>query len=174
MRNRTVAMFAFWALLFVPALAQDRTELDELDQKIQRHFERALPGWKNERVEPIVKTENVLIEFWSLGNRKVKISILPHHSIEQAKEVFKTHGRYGIKEVVREVGDEAVATGYGSSDIAFRKGKYTIYIRSTADVDSDPDVRSLTQDQRFEREKSEMQRLSREFAKHVAAALSAP
>lgn len=175
MKNQAVPLFAILILLVSTSLAQERPELDELDQKIQRHFEKASPGWKHERVEPIEGSKNVLIEFWSLGNRNVKISILPHDSSEQAKEVFKEHEKYGVnREVLRELGDEAVGSGYGSSDIALRKGKYTVYIRSTVDVDSDPDARSLTQDQRFEREKSEMRRLSREFAKYVAAALDAP
>jgi hypothetical protein len=175
MKNRAVPLFAILILLVSTSLAQERPELDELDQKIQRHFEKASPGWKHERVEPIEGSKNVLIEFWSLGNRKVKISILPHDSSEQAKEEFQNFAKYGVnREALKEVGDEAMAWGYGSSDIGFRRGKYTVYISTVADVDSDPDARSLTQDQRFEREKSEMRRLSREFAKYVAAALDAP
>jgi hypothetical protein len=175
MRNRALAVFAFLIFAVSYVLAQDRPELETLDQKIQRHFEKVLPAWKHERVEPIVKSENVLIEFWSLANRKVKISILPHNSVEQAKETFKNYERYSInKEVLRELGDEAVAYGYGSSDVAFRRGKYTVYIRAAADIDSDPDARSLNQSQRFERERSEMRRLGREIAKHLADALDAP
>lgn len=176
MKNRFFSAFVLVTLLSAQALvAQNQSELDALDEKIKRHFEKTIPGWKHERVEPVMKSENVLIEFWSAGNRKVKVSILPHNSEEEAREVFKRRGQYGLnKEVLKGLGDEAAASGYGGSDLAFRRGKYTIYIRSTADVDADPDARGLTQEQRFEREKSEMRRLSREFAKHVADALDAP
>jgi hypothetical protein len=53
MKNQAVALFAILILLVSTSLAQERPELDELDQKIQRHFEKASPGWKHERVEPI-------------------------------------------------------------------------------------------------------------------------
>jgi len=175
MKARFFAIPVFVTLLVSPALAQNRPDLDALDEKIKQRFEKAIPGWKHERVEPVTKSENVLIEFWSFGNRKVKVSILPHNSAEEAQQVFKRHERYSLdKEVLKGFGDEAVASGYGGSDLAFRKGKYTIYIRAAADVDADPDARGLNQSQRFEREKSEMKRLSREFAKRVADALDGP
>ena len=174
MKNQVLSLFAILILLISTGLAQERPDLDTLDQKIQRYFEKALPGWKHERVEPIEGSQNVLVEFWSFANRKVKISILPHTTVEQAKEEFKNYAKYGVnREALREVGDEATASGYGSSDIGFRRGKYMVYINTVADVDSDSDARGLTQDQRFEREKSEMRRLSREFAKYVAQALDA-
>jgi hypothetical protein len=175
MKNQVLAVFVFLTLLVSQALAQQNPELDALDQKIKRNFETRIPGWKHDRVEPVTKGENVLIEFWSLGNRKVKVSILPHNSVDDAREVFKRHERYSLnKEELKGFGDEAVASGYGASDLAFRRGRYTVYIRAAADVDADADARSLSQSQRFEREKSEMRRLSREFAKHVADALEAP
>ena len=176
MKNRAFAAFAFLAFLISPALTQDRPELDALDDRIKRHFEKALPGWKHKRVEPIVKTENVLIQFWSLANKGVKISILPHRSVEQAKAVFKEHERYSgpNKEALTELGDEAVASGYASSLVAFRRGRYTVYISAGVDVYSDPDAGSLTEAQRLEREKSENRRVSRELAKHTADALDTP
>jgi hypothetical protein len=174
-KNRAVVVFAFIALLVSPSLAQDHPELDVLDQKIIRHFKQALPEWKHERIEPIVKGGNVLIEFWSFANQKVKVSILPHDSVEQAKEVFKNHERYSFnKEVLTGLGDEAVASGYASADVAFRRGKYTVYISGGVDVSLDPDARNLTESQRIERERSEARRLCRELAKHVADALDVP
>ena len=75
--------------------------------------------------------------------------------------------------MLKGLGDEAAASGFEGSDLAFRRGRYTVYISSDADVDEDPDARRLSQEQRLEREKSEMRRLSREFAKHVADVLDA-
>jgi len=175
MKNQAPSLFAILILLVNVSFAQERPDLEALDQKIQRQFEKSLPGWKRERVESIEGSQNVLVEFWSFANRKVKISIMPHASVEQAKEAFKDYAKYGVnREAVRDLGDEAMAWGYGSADIGFRRGRYMVYLSSAADVDSDPDARSLTPDQRSEREKSEMRRLSREFAKHIAQALDAP
>lgn len=175
MKNRVAVILVLSTLLVSQALAQDRTKLYALDEKVRRDFETTMPGWKHERVEPIVQSENVLIEFWSFANRKVKISILPHESVEKAHEVFKNHERYSFnKEVLNGLGDEAVASGYGSSDVAFRKGKFTVYISTAADVDADSDARSLSQSERSKREKSEMVRLSRAFARHLDRVLDGP
>lgn len=175
MKNRSLSTFVMLILLVSHALAQQSQTLDELDEKIKRHFEKALPGWKHERVEPFMKSENVLVEFWSLSNRKVKVSIMSYKSVEEARGVFKNHEKYSPnKELMTGLGDEAVASGYGSSEVAFRRGRYNVFISTTADVEADPDARSLNQSQMNERQKSEMRRLSREFAKHVADALSGP
>lgn len=174
MKNRIAAIFVLSTLL-VQALAQDQSKLDALDEKVRRDFEVTMPGWKHQRVEPIVKNENVLIEFWSFANRKVKVSILPHESVEKAREVFNNHQRYSFnKEVLNGIGDEALASGFGSADVAFRSGKYTVYLSAVADVDADADARSLSQSERSKREKSEMVRLSRAFARHLARVLDAP
>ncbi|HZI88339.1 MAG TPA: hypothetical protein VFD48_16010 [Pyrinomonadaceae bacterium] len=175
MKTRVAAIFVLSMLLVSQALAQDQSKLDALDEKVRRDFEKTLPEWKYERVEPVGKSENALIEFWSFANRKVKISILPHESVEKASEVFKNHERYSFnKEVLNGLGDEAVASGYGSADVAFRSGKYTVYISTVADVDADEDARSVSQSDRSKREKSEMVRLSREFARHIARVLNGP
>ena len=175
MKNRVLQQCVMLILLVSHALAQQSQTLDELDEKIKRHFEGALPGWKHERVEPFMKSETVLVEFWSLSNRKVKVSIMSYKSVEEARDVFKNHEKYSSnKELMRGLGDEAVASGYGSSEVAFRRGRHIVFISTTADVEADPDARGLTQSQMNERQKSEMRRLSREFAKHIADALSGP
>ena len=175
MKTRVAFVFVLCTLLVNQALAQDRTKLDALDEKVKRDFEKTMPEWKHERVDPIVKSESVLIEFWSSANRKVKVSILAHDSVEQAREVFKNHERYSFnREALNGVGDEAVASGYGSADVAFRSGKYTVYISTVADVDADADARSLSQAERSKREKSEAVRLSRQFARDIARVLNAP
>lgn len=175
MRIRIFAALVLSVLLFGHTFAQDQADLDRLDQKFTQYFERILPGWRHERVEPVMKTENVLIEFWSFSNRKVKIAVIRHKSADEAREVLQRHAKYTLnREELSDLGDEAHAGGYGSGDVAFRKGNLTIYISTTADVDSDADARVLSQSERFEREKSEMRRLSREFAKHAATAIDQP
>ena len=174
MRYRAVQACGILIVFLSHAFAQTQV-VDELDAKIKSYLEKTLSGWKYERVEPLRNSPDVLVQFWSSANRKVKISVMPYNSVQEAQEVFKNHKRYSLnKEPLDSVGDDAVASGYGSSDVAFRKGKYNVYISTTADVESDPDARSLTQAQIFEREKSEMRRWSRELAKHVANALTGP
>ena len=176
MKNRILAVFMFLTVVIGHGFAQDSSELNILDEKLTRHFEQKMPDWKHQRGQPIAGSgENVLIEFWSFANRKVKVSILLHRSVEDAQQVMQNHVRYAFnKEILTGLGDEAVASEYGSSLVAFRRGKFTVYISTFADVDADADARSLNQEQRFEREKSEMKRWSREFAKHVVNAMDAP
>lgn len=171
----TIVMFAMFALMVLPltATAQNHPDLDKLDEKFTRHFEKVLPGWKHERVEPVYKDENVLIQFWSAPRRRVKISIMPHKSAQEAAEVLK-NSRQLNRVRLTDLGDESYAGGYGSASINLRKGKFTIYISTYADIDSDVDARTLTQEQRFEREKSEKRRLSLEFAKHAVSVADDP
>ena len=49
-----------------------------------------------------------------------------------------------------------------------------IHFSSRADVDTEADARTLSREQRFEKEKSELRRLSLQFAKHAAEAVDAP
>lgn len=170
----TLLLTVIFSLTAFAAKPTNQTTLDALDEKIRGDFQETLPGWKHERVEPIVKTENVLIQFWSCENKKVKVSILPHESAEKAHEVFKNFETYSMnKQVLNDLGDEAIGWGYGSANVTFRKGKFTVYISGGVDISADPDFRSLSDEQRFEREKSEAVRLDREFAKHVARVLDA-
>ena len=176
MKDRVLAAFVFLTLALGHAFAQHKAELNKLDEKLTRHLEKQMPEWKHERGEPIAGSDDsVLIEFWSFSNRKVKVSILSHDSIVDAQKTMQQHARYSFnKEILTGLGDEAYASGYGSSLVAFRRGKLTVYISTTAEVDADADARSLTQEQRFSREKSEMNRWSREFARHVVNAIDAP
>jgi hypothetical protein len=176
MKERVLAAFVFLMLLLSYAFAQASAELDRLDEKLTRYFEKTMPDWKHERGEPIAGSgDNVLIEFWSFSNRKVKVSVLLHKSLADAQDVIQNHARYSFnKQTLTAIGDEAYASGYGSSDVAFRRGKFTGYVSTVADVDADADAQTLSQEQRVEWEKSEMQRWSRQFAQHVVSAMDAP
>ena len=171
-----LAAFVFLILMPGHAFAQKSAELNRLDEKLARHLEKKMPDWKHERGEPIAGSDDsVLIEFWSSPNRKVKVSILLHNSVEVSQQVIQEHARYSFnKETLTGLGDEAYASGYGSSLVAFRKGKFTVYVSTVADVDSDEEARNLNQEQRFEREKQEMKRLSKEFAKLIVDGIDAP
>jgi hypothetical protein len=175
MKHFVLAVFGLSALLASQAFAQQSWELDRLDEKLVRHLEKTMPAWKHERVEPIAGSKDVLIQFWSFSNKKVKVSILLHSSVETAREVIQNHARYSFNlEVVQGLGDEAYSSGYGSSLLAFRRGKLTVYVGTYVDIDSDREAQSLTQPQRIERELAEMRRVSTELAKQVAAGIDAP
>ena len=176
MKYRVLAAFVFLTFGLGHAFAQKSAELNRLDEKLARHLQKKLPEWKHERGEPIAGSDDsVLIEFWSSSNRKVKVSILLHNSVADAQQVMQNHARYSFnKETLPGLGDEAYASGYGSSQVSFRRGKFTVYISTAVDVDADADARSLNQEQRFARERSEMKELSTEFARHVVNAIDAP
>ena len=175
MKMRGLAGFVLLTVLIAQATAQGNSDLSKLDEKFTRYFGKIMPGWRHDRVDPLMNGENVLIQFWSSANRKVKISVIAHKSGNEAREVLQRYAKYSLnKEVLTDIGEEGYSSGYGSADVAFRKGRFTIYISTTADVDSDQDAKTLNQNQRFEREKSEMRRWSREFAKHAANAVDNP
>lgn len=170
-----VSIFALLLLISGQTIAQDKQELDKLDEKLRKHLERVMPGWKYERVDPMVPTENVLIQFWSAAERKVKISMIPYRSADEARTALANFTKYERnKEVLTDYGDEGYARGYGSADIAFRKGKLGIFVSTTAGIGGRPEERTLNQDQRFDWMKSEMRKWSRVFAKQAANAIDSP
>src|SRR6266404_2802796 len=149
------------------AVGQGQMDLDRLDEKFTHYLESKLTGWKHERVEPI-QGSSALIQFWSASNRKIKIAINPQQSGEKAREKMKEFAKYTRE--ARELegfGDQAYSWGYAGSNVVFRRGRLVVFVNTYADVDSDPDARTLTQQEKENRERSEMKRLSKEFAKHV-------
>jgi hypothetical protein len=130
MRHQVLTVFALFSLLVGQNVDQQALELDNLDRKLVQHFEKTMPEWKHERVEPIAGSgKNVLIQFWSFSNRKVKVSILLHDSVEKARAVIQHHARYSFNsEPLTGIGDEAYSSAYASSLVAFRRGKLTVSV----------------------------------------------
>lgn len=173
---KTVIHVAFLiVVLNSSALALVQSDLDELDEKFARQIERVMPGWKHKRVEPVVKEEHVLIQFWYSSERSVKIAVMPYRSAADAKAALAEFLRSERDtEQINQVGDEGYACGFANSNVVFRKGKLLVFVNSRVDVGAAPEERGLSQDERLEREKNEMRRWSREFAKHAAKALDNP
>jgi hypothetical protein len=175
MGNRMFVALLLSVLCLSPTSAQDSSDLEIVKDKVRHHLEFKMPGWKHKRGIPMLGSRDVIEDFWSVSNRVVKISILPHKSPEEAQEVLRRFVKYDRqKEELKGLGDEAYAWGYGLSNIVFSRGRFTVYVSTTANVDEDADARSLNQSQRGDREKSEMRRLSKEFAKHMANAIDLP
>ena len=175
MKMAILSAFLLCSSLLGQAAAQGDVDLDKLDQKVSEHLKARMPGWKVKRGEPIQGSNGVLIEFWAFPNRIVKISVGSVKSAKEAKDVVDRFVQYDRdKEELTGLGDRAYAWGYGLSNVVFARGKYIVHVSTYADVDSDPDARSLTERERGERERLEMRRLSKEFARHMLSAIDLP
>jgi hypothetical protein len=167
--SRLTVVSAFLVFIALSANAQD---LAQIDKRFTRYFEKAMPGWKHERIEPFGKSDNVLIQVWYSGHTSVKISIVPVHSANDAKEAITRFVRQDRdRKQLGDIGDEAFGWGYAQSNVVLRKGKCVIYVSVTANA---PAELRLDQDERLEFERKEMQARSREFAKHAANAVDEP
>lgn len=173
---RRLLLWLLWStIFFIPTAAQDQSDLDQLDAKTKRHIETKMPGWTYRRGQPIQGSQNVLIGRWGSANRIVSISVVPHKSANEARQALNDFVKYDRKiERLNGLGDEAFGWGYGQANVVFRRGRFNVYVNTYAEVDADPDAGMLRSEQRGERERLEMRRLSREFAKHMVSALDLP
>lgn len=151
------------------AVAQGNAELDRLDEKISSHLATQFPGWRHKRVEPVAPSSTVLVQFWSSANRVVKVSVAIHHSTEEAKREIQDFLKFRQPQELRGFGDEAFAAEPEGRTIVFRRGRYVIYLSTVADVEGDSDAASLSKAERETRQKAEVQRIGKEFAKQVSS-----
>ena len=68
-----------------------------------------------------------------------------------------------------EIGDEAFASGLYDSNMTLRRGRYVIYVSTVVYVEDDADARNLSEAELETRRKSEVQRITREFAKQLSS-----
>ena len=158
--------------------SQDERELDldALDQKLQHQLETKMPRWEHRRIQPIEGSKGVLLQTWKIQNRAVSISVVQEKSAHTAKEAIQrlAHDPSTHAQPLSGPGEEAYAWGYQNRQIVFRKGRNLVYVEAGADVENDPDARSLSPSQRQAREESEVKRWRGEFLKHVLDALDQP
>jgi hypothetical protein len=175
MTKRILLRIIFGSILWAPTLAQQESDLDQVNNKIVHHVATQMPGWQYRRGTPIQGSRDVIVEVWTFPNRIVKLSMMQRKSAEDArKKLMKFAQEEGDARELKGFGDEAYSWGDEGSNVMFRKGKYTFYIATIANVERDVDAQALTREQKRERRKSEMIRLSKELAKHVATAIDAP
>jgi hypothetical protein len=175
MRRRIFVALVLSVVCITHAWAQGQVDLDKLEEKLSRHIETKLPGWTHRRGVPMLNSPNVLIEVWSFPEKGVKIQIVPYKSAQEAREVLRGFLKYeSDKEELKGLGDEAYAWGVRRADVVFIRGKFVVYVEAGANIDADPDARRLSEPERFEREKTEVKRLSMEFAKHMVSAIDLP
>lgn len=141
-----------------------------------QHVERAIsenhPDWKLQRIEPIVKTENVIIDQWHFQDSGVRLSFVPHKNAKDAKDAIEEFRKFGkCKEEAANVGDEGCWFGGTGTELAFRRGRITVYISSAVQMSLDPYV-----DQMMDPKDSiaARKKLSKEVGQHAAKAVDSP
>jgi hypothetical protein len=140
--------------------------------RIERGIKEDHPDWKLQRIEPIVKTENVIIDHWHFEDSGVRVSFVPHKNAQDAKEAVEHFRRYmKCKEAISDLGDEGCWFGGTGTELVFRRGRITVYISSAVELGRDPYV-----DQMMEPKEAiaAMKKLSKEVGQHAAKAIDAP
>jgi hypothetical protein len=178
MRKSLITVFIMIVIVGIlrPALAQNlSSELSALAEKLERSIGQDMAEWKHERGEPVAKDSDVLIEYWRAPRRMVRIVVVPHRSAAEAKEALQGFAREkNAVKLSQGHGDESYSWGIDTSEVAFRKGRLTIYVSVAADTDRDPESKGLAPADRAKRRDTEQQRLRGEFAKHVTDSIDLP
>ena len=173
--KRTLFLSMLAVSLLIHAEAQQGTDLERTSEKIARYVAMRMPGWEEKRGNLIEGSSDVVIQLWTFPNRIVKVSLMQRESVADARARLS---RFAQDEPeARELhgfGDEAYSWGAEDANIVFRRGKYTVYVATIADVDHDVDAGTLSPAQKHERRKSEMKRLSKELAKQTSDAIDQP
>jgi hypothetical protein len=167
-------LFFVWTLLAIQSSSMQAGGMSPLLSKIAQALEcsqkESNPGWKLERAEPITPNENVLIEMFVSGGRRVKVSILEHKSEAAAIETMKRGAADNSAKALLKLGDEAYTWGY-SDAIAFRKGNLTVYVSAVSDIDAL--LPMLDQSERESLRRSEEVAINKSLARTIANVLSA-
>ena len=173
MKNLMTVLFALALLLVVAStsVAQDVSpELDNVAKIAEKAIQEKMPGWTCTRIPPMQGSKDVVSEKCESGVQAVSIDIVRFASQEVAKsrmdyarqqlemvdKVAQSQGRQStdkIQEELTPLGDEGFIWQRGAAtEIVFRKNNFTININDISKVE-DP-------------------HLSKEFAQHIASALS--
>lgn len=152
------------------AVGQRRADVDRVGEKIATQLESRLSGWQHKRVEPFGPSSNIVVQSWSTTNRSVKVAVAIRESAEDAKKEIRGFLQFRHEpQELNGFGDEAYVTEPNGSDIVLRRGRYVIYISSLADVENDSDARNLSKVEREARQKAEVHRIGKEFARQLSS-----
>ncbi|HEX8846958.1 MAG TPA: hypothetical protein VF791_20110 [Pyrinomonadaceae bacterium] len=136
--NKIFTIF-FAATLFVavqfPSKAQDDPRpFNPLAESVAKAIQEQFPDWKRTSVPPINKnepnkfSEEVIIDQWKSDDAIVKVAILIHPSKEVAAETLKKFAAdVRANGPLPDLDSESYVWGIDKS-LAFRKGRYTVYI----------------------------------------------
>ena len=150
-------------------VGQGKADLDRLEEKITRHLELNLLGWKHRRLQSYGLSSSVLTQAWSSGKSTVLVTVAIRKSPEDAKEEIQSFLQSRKDpQPLTGIGDEAFVSGLNDSHIVLRRGRYVIYVGMVVDAESDKDAQDLSKDEQ-EKLKSELQRIGREFARQLSS-----
>jgi hypothetical protein len=158
------------AALVSVTTAQGKPDLDGLYETISSHLESNLPGWKHKRLPPFGGTTTVLTQSWSSGTSAVMVAVAIRESPEDAKKEVRSflQSRQEAQRLTG-IGDEAFLSGFDDSHIVLRKGRCVIYVSTYVEIESYADARNLSQVELAARRKSEVQRITKEFARLLSS-----
>jgi hypothetical protein len=143
-------------------------QLSKVDKALECLGSKSSSGWKRERVQPIIKGENVLVDVWSFCDRRVKVSILPHVSQAEAVKAIQGFASTTKSKKVLGIGDDAYVWGFGNQ-IAMRKGSFTVYVGAVSSLDTM--LPFLESEEKSALLLAELSALNKSFAKQVAFVL---
>lgn len=165
-----IAVGLIVASLASVAVGQGKTEVDRLAETIAKQMEPKLTGWRYRRVEAFQPSSTIVAQSWYTPTRVVSVTVAIRETAEDAKKEIKSFLEFRREpQELTGFGDEAHATDRDYPTIVMRRGRFVIYISTVAFVDSDPDAQTLSKAELETRNKSEIQRLGKEFAKHLSS-----
>src|SRR5256885_9971131 len=94
------------ALTSVNGLAQSGlAALEGFAKATEQLIQHEKPGWKFKRIEPIAGSEGVIIDQWSFPRGSVRVSIIVHKSVAEAREA--------VQDLARTMRAERLTSGIG-------------------------------------------------------------
>jgi hypothetical protein len=170
MKTRTVSALIFLLLVITCADAQElNPQLTKVSDALECLRQHDLSQWKRERVEPFTGGKDVLIEFWSLWGRHIKLSFVPYPTDALAtKEIRETAASEKAKRI-EGIGDEAYAWGY-SEVITLRKSNLLVSVHTSSTVQ--PILSGLEQSELTAYEREDQRKVNKSFAKILSQLLA--
>ena len=147
------------------------SQMTKIVEALECASKEQMSGWSRERIRPITNSENVLIEMWVSGGRRIKVSILLHQSEAAAIESMRRFASTGTGKKIQGFGDEAYSWGY-SDDVALRKGSITVFVSAISDIDRL--LPFVDEAERSELRRTEQIALNKNFARMMSAVLANP
>ena len=160
----------FLLLVYADADAQElNPQLTEVSNALECLHTRELSQWKRERVEPFTGGKDVLIEFWSLWGRRVKLSFVPYATDAVAAKMIQEFSASEKTKRVEGIGDEAYVWGF-SDDITLRKSNLLVSVSTASSAQ--PIMGGLEQSELSAYEREDQRKVNKSFARILSQLLS--
>ena len=170
MKRTTILAPLFLLIVAACAHAQElNPQLTEVSNALECLRKRDMSQWTRERVEPFTGGKDVLVEFWSLWGRRVKLSFMPYATEAAATKAMQEFAASTKAKRVEGIRDEAYSWGY-SDNIALRKGNLLVFIGTHSLMPSV--VGSLEQSEVEEFEREDERKMNKGFARLLSQMLA--